>query len=132
MLSALPAPGRFYSIIGYARNLRPTETDPVPAPQAVVGDPEQGVGVRRQIDPNNVGLFVDDVVDKSRVLTHIAGDQAHLASRRRAMPAGQDHLGIVACRFSPGGEVIGIDPDVVAADEAWRERQEIPFGAGRV
>src|SRR6202521_3904616 len=33
--------------------------DPVPAPQAVVGDPEQGIGVRRQIDPNDVGLFAD-------------------------------------------------------------------------
>src|SRR5713226_1905771 len=29
------------------------------------------------------------------------------------------------------GEIIGIDPDAVAADQAWGEIEEIPFGGGR-
>ena len=29
------------------------------------------------------------------------------------------------------GEIIGIDPDTVSADQAWGEIEEIPFGGGR-
>src|SRR5437016_955526 len=47
-------------------------------------------------------------------------------------PAGEDHLRVVARRLGPRGQVIGIDPDAVPADEARRERQEIPFGARRL
>src|SRR5690606_18426225 len=36
--------------------------------QAVVGDRQQGVGVRRQVDAHHLGLLVDDVVDESGVL----------------------------------------------------------------
>ena len=44
------------------------DVDAVPAAQAVVGHPQQGVGVGRQIDPHDVGLLVHHVVDEPRVL----------------------------------------------------------------
>ena len=40
--------------------------DVVAAAQAVVGHRQQAVGVRRQVDPDDVGLLVDDVVDEAR------------------------------------------------------------------
>ncbi len=40
----------------------------VPAAQAVVGDRQQRVGVGREIDANDLGLLVHDVVDEPRVL----------------------------------------------------------------
>ena len=42
--------------------------DVVAAPQAVVGDAQQRVGVRRQVDADHLGLLVDHVVDEARVL----------------------------------------------------------------
>jgi hypothetical protein len=36
--------------------------------QAVVGDREQAIGVRRQVDADDLGLLVDDVIDEARVL----------------------------------------------------------------
>ena len=42
--------------------------DVVPAAQAVVGHRQQGVGVRRQVDPDDLGLLVHHVVDEARVL----------------------------------------------------------------
>ena len=42
-------------------------------------------------------------------------------------PAGQDHLGVVAQALGLGGQVVGIDADAVAADQARRERQEVPL-----
>ena len=44
------------------------DIDVVPAAQAVIGNGQQAVGVRRQIDPDDLGLFIDDVVDEPRVL----------------------------------------------------------------
>ena len=44
------------------------DVDVVPAAQAVIGDREQAVGVGRQVDPDDLGLLVDDVVDEARIL----------------------------------------------------------------
>ena len=44
------------------------EVDVVAAAQAVVGDGEQAVGVRRQVDADDVGLLVDDMVDEAGIL----------------------------------------------------------------
>ena len=44
------------------------DVDVVAAAQAVVGHREQRVGVRRQVDPDDLGLLVHDVVDEARVL----------------------------------------------------------------
>ena len=56
----------------------------VTAAQTVVGDGQQGVGVRRQVDADDLGLLVHDVVDEPGVLVgeavvvlspHVAGEQ---------------------------------------------------------
>jgi hypothetical protein len=44
------------------------DVDVIAAPQTVVCDGEQRVGIRRQIDADDFGLLVDDVIDKARVL----------------------------------------------------------------
>ena len=47
---------------------RHDHVDRVAHAQALVGDGEQRVGVRRQVDPDHLGLLVDDVVDEARIL----------------------------------------------------------------
>lgn len=42
--------------------------DIVAAAQAVIGYREQCIGVRRQVDPDNIRLLVDHVIDEPRVL----------------------------------------------------------------
>ena len=58
--------------------------DVVARAQAVVGHREQRVGVRRQVDPHDLGLLVDHVVDEAGVLVgeavvvlppHVRGEQ---------------------------------------------------------
>ena len=44
------------------------DVDVVAAAQAVVGDREQTVGVGRQVDADDLGLLIDDVVDEAGVL----------------------------------------------------------------
>ena len=51
---------------------RDDDVDVVPAAQAVVGDGEERVGVRRQVDADHLGLLVHDVVDEPRVLVREA------------------------------------------------------------
>ena len=46
-------------------------------------------------------------------------------------PAGQDDLRMIAGLLGAVRQVIGIDADAVPADEARRERQEVPLGARR-
>ena len=43
--------------------------------------------------------------------------------------AGEDHLGVIAGLLGAMRQVVRIDADAVAADQARRERQEVPFGA---
>ena len=40
----------------------------VTAAQTMVGHREQGIGVRRQVHADHLGLLVDDEVDKARIL----------------------------------------------------------------
>ena len=51
---------------------RHDHVDVVPAPEAVPRDREQRVRVRWQIDADDLGLLVDDVVDESRILVREA------------------------------------------------------------
>src|SRR5262249_35607304 len=44
------------------------DVDVVPAAQAVIGDRQQAVGVGRQVDADDLGLLVGNVVDEPRVL----------------------------------------------------------------
>src|SRR5271166_3350745 len=47
---------------------RDHDVDVVAAAQAMVGNRKQAVSVRRQIDADDLGFLVDDMVDESRVL----------------------------------------------------------------
>ena len=42
--------------------------DAIVGPQAVIADPEQRVGVRRQVDADDVGLLVGNEVDEAGIL----------------------------------------------------------------
>ena len=44
--------------------------------------------------------------------------------------AGEDHFRVVADLLGLVGEVVGVDANAVAADEAGAEREEVPFAAG--
>jgi len=46
------------------------------------------------------------------------------------LAAGEDDLRVVTEHLGFMGEVIGVDADAVAADQAGTERQEVPLGAG--
>ena len=48
------------------------DVDQVAAAQARVGDVQQAVGVGRQIDPHDLGLLVDDMVDEAGILVRKA------------------------------------------------------------
>jgi hypothetical protein len=47
---------------------RHDHVDVVPAAQAVIHHRKQAIGVGRQINPHDFGFFVDDVVQKTRIL----------------------------------------------------------------
>ena len=47
-------------------------------------------------------------------------------------PPGEDHLRVVAEHLRLVGEVIGVDADAVAADQAGAEREKVPFASGRL
>src|SRR5262249_20936770 len=46
-------------------------------------------------------------------------------------PTGKNHVGMIARFLRSIGEVIGIDPDAVATDQARGEVEKIPLGPGR-
>ena len=48
------------------------DVDVVAAAQGVIGHGQQGVGVRRQVDPYDLGALVEDVVDEAGVLVREA------------------------------------------------------------
>ena len=56
------------------------DVDVVAAAQAVVGHRQQRIGVRRQIDADDLGLLVDDVVDEAGIL--VAESRCGPAARR--------------------------------------------------
>ena len=64
------------------------------------------------------------------VLDGLLGDE--LAHAVVDAPPRQDHLRVIADHVGLVGQVIRVDADAVAADQAGPERQEIPLGAGRL
>ncbi len=44
------------------------DIDVLATAQAMIGDGEQRVGVRRQVDPHHLGPLVGDVVDEAGIL----------------------------------------------------------------
>ena len=44
------------------------DVDEIAAAQAAVGDPKQAIGIRRQVNADDFGLLVDDMVDEAGIL----------------------------------------------------------------
>jgi len=44
------------------------DIDEIAAAQTVVGDAQQGIGIRGQENADDAGLFIDDQIDEARVL----------------------------------------------------------------
>jgi hypothetical protein len=67
--------------------------------------------------------------DINTILKHAANDVASRITRHVVVdaPSGQDDLGVIANFLGLMSEVVGIDPDAVAADHTGAERQEVPF-----
>ena len=101
------------------------DVDAVLGAQAIVGDPQQGVGVRRQVDPHRLRLLVDEVVDKAGVLVaepimillpHMRREQVVQRGKR---PPPRDF----GCRLAPFGVLIDhrvddVDERLVATEQA--------------
>jgi len=84
-------------------------------------------------------LLVGEAHDQHlRVPDHLAGPVQLLDRHVGDMPGhgvvdrtpGQDHLGVVAELLGLVDEVVGVDRDAVAADEAGAVLVEVPLGAG--
>jgi len=100
------------------------DVDVVRALQAVPHRREQRVGVRRQVDPDHLGLLVDHVVDEPRVLVgeavvvlapHVRGEQVVERGDRRPplqRPGGLEPLGVLVDH-----RVDDVDERLVAAEQ---------------
>ena len=108
------------------------EVDVVAAAQAVVADREQAVGVRRQVDADDLGLLVDDVVDEAGVLVgeavvvlapDVRGEQVVERGERpppRDLTAHLQPLGVLVEH-----RVDDVDEGLIAAEEAVPAGQQI-------
>ena len=108
------------------------DVDVVAAAQAMVGDREQAVGVGRQVDADDLGLLVHDVVDEAGILVAEAivvlpPDMA----RQQVVQRGDrpSPLDLVA-HFQPLGVLVDhriddVDEGLVAREEAVPSGQEI-------
>ena len=108
------------------------DVDVVAAAQAVVGDREQAVGVGRQVDADDLGLLVDDVVDEAGVLVaeavvvlppDVAGQQ--VVQRGDRPPPGN-----LVAHLQPLGVLVehrvdDVDERLVAGEEAVPAGQQI-------
>ena len=112
------------------------DVDVVAAAQAVIGDRQQAVGVGRQVDADDLGLLVDDVVDEPRVLMAeavvvLAPDVARQQIVQRAdRPPPRD----VIADLQPLGVLVehridDVDERLVAGEEAVPAGQEIALPA---
>ena len=111
---------------------RDHDIDVVAAAQAVIGHRKQAVGVRRQVDANDLGLLVDDVVDEPRILMaepvvvlppHVRTEEVVERSDR---PTPRD----VVARLQPLGVLVehridDVNERLVAREEAVPARQQI-------
>ena len=108
------------------------DVDVVPAAQAVIGDRQQAVGVGRQVDADDLGLLVDDVIDKSGILMAeavviLSPDMARqeVVQRTDRSPPGN-----VIAHLQPLGVLVehridDVDERLVAGEEAVPAGQEI-------
>jgi hypothetical protein len=72
------------------------DVDVIAASQAMIEDRQQAVRIGRQVDPDDIGLFVDDVIEETGILMgeavvillpHVRGEQ--IVQRRNLPPPGQ-------------------------------------------
>ena len=111
---------------------RDDDVDVVAAAQAMVGNRQQAVGVRRQIDADDLGFLVDDVVDEARVLVGeavviLAPDMARqeVVQRGDRPPPGD-----VIAHLQPLGVLVehridDVDERLVAGEEAVPAGEQI-------
>ena len=106
--------------------------DVVAAAQAVVGDRQQAVRVRRQVDADDLRLLVDDVVDEARVLVReavvvLAPDvRGQQVVERRDRPPPRDvarHL--QPLRVLVEHRVDDVDERLVAGEEAVAAGEQV-------
>ena len=104
----------------------------VAAAQAVVGDGQQRVGVRRQVDPDHLGLLVHHVVDEARVLVaeavvvlppHVRGEQ--VVERGDRAPPGQLPGDLQPLGVLVEHRVDDVDERLVAGEEAVPAGQQV-------
>ena len=106
--------------------------DVVAAAQAVVHHRQQRVGVRRQVDPDDPGLLVDDVVDEAGVLVGeavvvLAPDvrAQQVVQRRDRAPPGDAGGDLQPLRVLVEHRVHDVDERLVAVEEAVAARQQV-------
>ena len=113
---------------------RDDDVDVVAAAQAVIGHRQQRVGVRRQVDADDLGLLVDDVVDEAGILVAEAvvvlppDVRAEEVVERGDRPPPGD----VVAHLEPLGVLVehridDVDERLVAREEAVPARQQIAF-----
>ena len=111
------------------------DVDVVAALEAVIGDAEQGIGVGRQIDPDDVRFLVDDMIDEARVLMGEAvvvlppdmGSEQIIEGSDRAPPRD-----FAACRLQPLRMLVEhrideMDEGFVAGKQSMPSGQQIAF-----
>ena len=110
------------------------DVDEIARTQALVGDAQQGVGVRRQIDADDVRLLVHDMVDEAGVLVREAvvvlapdmrGEQD--VERGDGAPPGDFVAHLEPFRVLVEHRVDDVDEGLVAGEEAMAAGQQVAF-----
>src|SRR6185437_4232791 len=106
----------------------------IPASETVIGHGQQAIGVRRQIDPNDLGAFIRNMIDEARILMgksimilppHQRGQQIVERSDRfppRNVPGRLQPLGVlIEHRVDDMGE------GLVAGEQAMTPGEQVTF-----
>ena len=110
------------------------QIDVVAAAQAVIGDREQAVGVRREIDADDFGFLVGDVIDEAGVLMREAVVILAPDVRREQIVERGD--GLAPGNFARGLQPLGVlvehgiddvDEGFVAGEQAVAAGEQIAF-----
>jgi len=106
----------------------------VTAAQAVVGDREERVCIGRQVDADDLGLLVDDVVDEARVLVReavvvLAPDvrAEQVVERGQRLPPGDPACHLQPLRVLVEHRVDDVDEGLVAIEEPMPAGEQVPL-----